>query len=132
MTDTLPRRGIEDSMYPKPKDPHACYPGDGCVESIFGNLLSVIFDPNWKPTPEQKARAAASERFHVRPTKKRSFTLQIEFDPQVVSQDDIARQLLTLLMPFQEQDVDGVKHFAWRCVRTHLWDSDVNWGPRSD
>lgn len=79
--------------------------GEGGLEAVFGPL-----PPGWDT-----------------PLVTRTVTVLVEFNPAVVDESSLAQQVLDRLAVPQKNEVEGRKAYAWKGLRSHLWDSDVTW-----
>jgi hypothetical protein len=106
MSQTLLRRGIEDSMYPKPRP---------TFERVAG--LSIGVCGTRPPDPPDYLHRA-------------TVTVAVEFDPHVRTPDQVAEDVHQMLRPFGTTGVVRGRTWLWRAIRTHAWDREPAVVPR--
>lgn len=114
MEQTLPaRRGIEDSMWPKPRQvSHDKVRGIAVQGTVGGD------------GPDRRRRL-----------QRATITVTVEYDPQVRTPDEVALDVEQLLRPHYSTGVARGRTWLWRAIRTHAWnrpsaDVAVNLDPR--
>lgn len=106
-------------MYPKPQERRSLF-GHEFLEGLgaIGDLFNRFFGPlpsGWGT-----------------PLVRRTVTVLVEYNPSNVDEHTMAEQVLARLMEPERPEVEGQRCFAWRAVRSHVWDTDSTWEVKSD
>lgn len=98
-------------MWPKPLEPEID-PVAEIMNAWFGSIRG------WK---------MALPPGYNTPRIRRTVTVLVEFNPELIDESELAQQVLHRLMPVQRTPGEGPSGVVWFGVRTHVWNSNIGW-----